>query len=139
MNLSLLQTPTIITSENLIQPDDPRTIQFPANLYGCSKQYNVGRFDPTRVQKRTHSPSEIGNTSTLASLFVRDETKNFKTFRCSATTQKISAFCAQVANDKYHRHDCLDWRTKSMRYPENWIFMIAIILSETLTERMVLN
>ena len=48
-----------ITSENLVQPDDPRKTQLLANRYDFSKQYNLRQFSWTRVPKGTQAPSEI--------------------------------------------------------------------------------
>ena len=52
LNFSLLQITDAITSENLIQLDDPQIIQLLATQYDCPKQYNVRHFSLT-VQKFT--------------------------------------------------------------------------------------
>ena len=41
---SILQTATLITSELLIQPDDPRITQLLATQYDSSKQYSRRHF-----------------------------------------------------------------------------------------------
>ena len=105
VHFSSVQIADAITSENLIETNDPRITQLLATHYDCSIQYNLRQFSLTWVQKCTQAPSEKEFTGNFASVFIRAKVKKIKAFRCSATIQKTRVFCVQGAHNKNFRHD----------------------------------
>ena len=113
-----MQIANAITSESLIQLDDPRKNHFLATHYDCSKQNNLIKFSLTQFEKSTKALSENEYTRTFASVCIRAKAKRFKAFRCSSTIRQTRVFCAQGAHDKNSTFDRKDWHTNSMPLPK---------------------
>ena len=98
--LYLLQIAATMTSENLMQLDDPRITQLLFTQFESSKHYNVTQFSSTWVQKNTQALPEIRHNKTFASAFIGANAKRIESFRCSATIQKTRVNFARGAHDK---------------------------------------
>ena len=94
LNFSLLQCANANISENIFQPDDPRSTQPLATHFDCSKQYSLRQFSLNWGQKFTQPPSEIEYPRIFAS-YLFEVRQKIKAFHCSETIPKTRVFCVQ--------------------------------------------
>ena len=136
---SFLQSGHTTTSENLVQPDDPRVTRLQTTQSGCSEQNNLRPFSLTRVQKCTEVNSANDYNRTFASVFVRAKAKRLKLFAALQLFKKLEYFLLKML--RINGINIIRWTgiLTPCHYLMNWIQNIVRMLSETLMERIVLN
>ena len=138
-NFSSLQTVDAITSEYLIQPDDPRFAQLLATHYDCSQQYNRRQFSLTRVQKCTQTASEVKILEHLLLYLFVLKRKELKPFAILQLFKRIESFVLKVHIINGIHMTVWFGILNLCHYQNNWTLKIVKIWFETLMIWIVRN
>ena len=76
--------------------------------YDCAKQNNLRQFSLLNVEPCKQAPSDIQQTKTQATVYVRAKAKRIKAFNCEAYIKTEKVWCSQTLTSS-RRYDHLQW------------------------------
>ena len=81
--------------------------------YDCAKQNNLRQFSLLNVEPCKQAPSDIQQTKTQATVYVRAKAKRIKAFKCEAYIKFEKVWCSQTLTSS-ERYDHLQWGQKTL-------------------------
>ena len=103
--------------ENHISPQDPNILNLMVSHYDCAKQNNLRQFSLLNVEPCKQAPSDIQNTKTQATIYVRAKAKRNKAFKCKAYIKTEKVWCSQTFSFS-RRYDRLQWGQNTLELPK---------------------
>ena len=100
-------------SDNHISEQDPNILNLMVSHYHCAKQNNLKQFSLLNVEPCKQAPSDIQDTKTQATVYVRAKAKRITPFKCEAYIKTEKVWCSQTFSSS-RRYDRLQWEQNTL-------------------------